>query len=151
MYETQCAACRQAFTPKRTTARYCSARCRLVAHRCPDSAQEPNSGPYMRSLAFQAPSEHPIQATLSPPSFETLKSQQPPAPKSALRLHPGSRSTGIMVCSDETWPGMYRVHLPDGHVTDMVNLTRAKDAAATLSNLCGGQLKLIRWEAVKAD
>jgi hypothetical protein len=33
----------------------------------------------------------------------------------------------------------------------MVNLTRAKDAAATLSNLCGGQLKLIRWEAVNAD
>jgi hypothetical protein len=34
---------------------------------------------------------------------------------------------------DQTWPGMWRVRLPDGHVTDMVNLTRAKDAAISLA------------------
>jgi hypothetical protein len=28
---------------------------------------------------------------------------------------------------------MWRVRLPDGHVTDMVNLSRAKDAAASLA------------------
>ncbi len=28
-----CAACGKAFEPKRTTARYCSSKCRLVAHR----------------------------------------------------------------------------------------------------------------------
>ena len=28
---------------------------------------------------------------------------------------------------------MYRVLLPDGHLTDMVNLTRAKDAAISLA------------------
>jgi len=28
---------------------------------------------------------------------------------------------------------MYRVRLPDGHLTDMVNLSRAKDAAACLA------------------
>jgi hypothetical protein len=34
---------------------------------------------------------------------------------------------------DGTWDGMFRVRLPSGHVTDMVNLTRAKDAATSLA------------------
>ena len=34
---------------------------------------------------------------------------------------------------DQMWQSMWRVRLPDGHVTDMVNLTRAKDAATTLA------------------
>ena len=29
--------------------------------------------------------------------------------------------------------GMWRVRLPDGYLTDMVNLSRAKDAAASLA------------------
>jgi hypothetical protein len=32
-----------------------------------------------------------------------------------------------------TWPGMWRVRLPEGYVTDLANLPRAKDAAATLA------------------
>jgi hypothetical protein len=34
---------------------------------------------------------------------------------------------------DPEWPNLWRVHMPDGHVTDMVNLSRAKDAAGTLA------------------
>jgi len=37
---------------------------------------------------------------------------------------------------DQAWPGMWRVCLPDGHLTDMVNLvnlSRATDAAASLA------------------
>ena len=34
---------------------------------------------------------------------------------------------------DLTWPGMWRVRLPEGYLTDMVNLSRAKDAAASLA------------------
>jgi hypothetical protein len=37
------------------------------------------------------------------------------------------------VVPDNDWPGLWRVHLPDGHVSDMVNLTRAKDAAVALA------------------
>ena len=36
---------------------------------------------------------------------------------------------GYTVVPDRDWPGMYRVRRPDGSVTDMVNLTRARDAA----------------------
>jgi hypothetical protein len=34
---------------------------------------------------------------------------------------------------DADWPKLYRVRLPNGHLTDMVNLTRAKDAARCLA------------------
>jgi hypothetical protein len=34
---------------------------------------------------------------------------------------------------DRQWAGMYRVQFRDGHLTDMVNLTRAKDAAVSLA------------------
>ena len=31
------------------------------------------------------------------------------------------------------WPGMWRVRLPGGHLSDIANLTRAKDAAQLLA------------------
>jgi hypothetical protein len=31
------------------------------------------------------------------------------------------------------WPGLYRVRLADGTLTDVVNLTRARDAAQVLA------------------
>jgi hypothetical protein len=36
---------------------------------------------------------------------------------------------GYTIVPDAEWPEMYRVRRPDGTLTDMVNLTRAKDAA----------------------
>lgn len=33
---------------------------------------------------------------------------------------------------DAKWPSMWRVHLPNGQVSDMTNLTRAKDTARSL-------------------
>jgi hypothetical protein len=34
---------------------------------------------------------------------------------------------------DQTCPGLWRVRLPGGHLTNTVNLSRAKDAAASLA------------------
>jgi len=34
---------------------------------------------------------------------------------------------------DAKWPNMWRVHLPNGQVTDMTNFTRARDTARSLS------------------
>jgi hypothetical protein len=34
---------------------------------------------------------------------------------------------------DRRWAAMYRVRFRDGHLTDMVNLSRAKDAATALA------------------
>jgi hypothetical protein len=38
----------------------------------------------------------------------------------------------IRVIPDEVWPGMWRVVLPGGSLSDLVNLARAKDAAAMI-------------------
>jgi hypothetical protein len=35
--------------------------------------------------------------------------------------------------ADKEWSGMYRVRRSDGSLTDMVNLTRARDAARTFA------------------
>ena len=43
----------------------------------------------------------------------------------------GRRCMPIEVLPDNQWPGMYRVHY-QGKISDMVNLTRAKDAAAAM-------------------
>ena len=37
------------------------------------------------------------------------------------------------VVPDADWPGMWRARLSDGRVSDMANLTRAKDAAISLA------------------
>lgn len=45
-------------------------------------------------------------------------------------------STGRLLATvqpDRRWAGMYRVRFRDGHLTDMVNLSRAKDAAIALA------------------
>ena len=51
------------------------------------------------------------------------------------QLRPLSNRRGVLATiePDETWPGMWRVRLPDGYLTDIVNLSRAKDAAASLA------------------
>jgi hypothetical protein len=40
---------------------------------------------------------------------------------------------GYTVVPDKKSPRMYRVRRPDGSLTDMVNLTRARDAAQGLA------------------
>jgi len=47
-----------------------------------------------------------------------------------LRLRTGRLLATVE--DDAEWVGMYRVRLPGGHLTDMANLTRAKDAAISL-------------------
>jgi hypothetical protein len=55
----------------------------------------------------------------------------------ALRWHGLQlrRGDGVVatVVADKEWPKLYRVHLSDGCITDIANLTRAKDAAAALA------------------
>jgi hypothetical protein len=45
------------------------------------------------------------------------------------RLYLGTRYSGYSVVPDQRYPTMWRVRSPDGSLSDMVNRTRAKDAA----------------------
>jgi hypothetical protein len=48
------------------------------------------------------------------------------------RLYLGTRLSGYSVVPDEQYPTMWRVKRPDGSLSDMVNLPRAKDAAMAM-------------------
>jgi len=48
------------------------------------------------------------------------------------KLMIGTRNSGAKIIPDSTWPGMFRAEYPPGVVSDMTNLTRAKDAAIGL-------------------
>ena len=49
-----------------------------------------------------------------------------------LRLSSGRRVLATLE-PDQQWPGLWRVRLPNGSVSDMVNKARARDAARTLA------------------
>jgi hypothetical protein len=105
-------ACRQCgieFTSRRSTATYCSSRCRAKSHRrIPLTANTEPQGAYAK-----AEDTNSAQTAFSDNS-RTLK-----LPK------------GIV--PDAKYPGMYRLLLPGGGLSDMVNLTRAKDALRALT------------------
>jgi|SRR5690242_18241960 hypothetical protein len=64
-----------------------------------------------------------------------------------LRLGVGGRFTGVSVVADCKWPGMWRVRMRDGRLSDMVNLTRAKDAAVAHARTRGrGVSEYLRWD-----
>jgi hypothetical protein len=48
-----------------------------------------------------------------------------------LRLHSGRLLATVE--PDQKWNGMWRVRLPGGHLSDMVNPIRARDAAISLA------------------
>ena len=50
----------------------------------------------------------------------------------ALHLGRGTQRLALVI-ADGRYPGMYRVRMPDGSLSDMVNLTRAKDAGLALA------------------
>ena len=47
--------------------------------------------------------------------------------------HGNNRNPLLTVEPDSKYPGMYRIRFPEGGLSDMVNLTRAKDAAMALA------------------
>ena len=44
----------------------------------------------------------------------------------------GRNSPSVEVVPDDKWPGMWRVKMPDGTLTDMVNRPRARDGAKSI-------------------
>jgi hypothetical protein len=55
-----------------------------------------------------------------------------PASWKGDRLYLGTRQSGYSVVQDVHYSSMWRVRRPDGRLSDMVNRTRAKDAALAM-------------------
>ena len=115
MMATACLACETEFQPRRSTARYCSARCRVAHARSRSDSPKGRQG--VRGAIISVTGHHPSSpaaeghsVTLTSP----IKRESKPLPE------------GIV--PDAKWSGMYRLRLPDGSLSAMVNLARAKDA-----------------------
>ena len=114
-----CRCCGRSFQPCRSTAIFCSPRCRVAAQRARD-----------RGTPIQVAATRPGVAADAVLSVTTPIGQKPQGVtlrRKPLKLDP-------RIVPDPKWPGMYRVRRPDDSLTDMVNLMRAKDALAK----CGG-------------
>jgi hypothetical protein len=105
------------FRPQRSTARFCSPRCRKATQRARDRGM-PISVVATRSGVG-------LEAVLSVTTTTGMSEGQKPQ-SVTLRRKPSKLDPRIV--PHPKWPGMYRIRRRDGSLTDMVNLTRAKDA-----------------------
>ena len=63
-----------------------------------------------------------------------------------MKLYIGKTFTGVSVEPDRQWPGMWRVHQGE-QISEMVNLTRAKDAAILWARPRGlGGNEVAHWD-----
>jgi hypothetical protein len=104
---TTCETCRKPFTARRGSARFCSDRCRVAAHR----ARAAVTGAMPRGATNKAVKAPPRSL----------------APAVTLRVPQG-------VVPDAVYRGMFRIRLPGGGLSGMINLTRARDALRTLNS-----------------
>ena len=107
--EATCAHCGNVFKPLRRSARFCGDRCRKRASRGGATAPTVPAGTFLSVTGHRD-----IRATIKL-IFVTLR-------------QPASLSESIV--PDGNYPSMYRLRLPDGSLSGLVNLTRARDALA---------------------
>ena len=69
-------------------------------------------------------------------SSSVIDQRSRPAASSLWQLYCGSRLL-LRVVPDDRWANMWRVQWPDGRLSDMVNLSRAKDAAVAYAQRAG--------------
>jgi len=114
-----CFACGSQFTPQRSTARFCTPRCRKASQRARD-----------RGMPLSVTATRPSVATgaILSVTASLRMSEEHKSRSVTLRQSHKPPKLDPRIVPDPKWPGMYRVRRPDGSLTDMVNLTRAKDA-----------------------
>ena len=83
---------------------------------CQDETRAINSGFFWSSQVLSG-------VTPSPQHIETTREIS--TKKAVARLP-------VRIVPDAKYPGMYRLRIPDGSLSDIVNLTRAKDALAEM-------------------
>ena len=115
-----CPNCGSQFRPQRSTARFCSSRCRKATQRARD-----------RGMPINVAATRPgvgVHAVLSVTATLGISREQKPQ-SVTLRRKPLKLDPRIV--TDGRWLGMFRLRLPDGSLSDLLNLARAKDALAT--------------------
>ena len=128
--------------------RYCSATCRKLASKARRTRPEtPVIGPITRARTPVEAVEgtEPLSGVTNLPNpylndvgWWVFRPEPLPEPIPLIQLRPWGRDLQMTfgrytVVPDPEFPAMYRIRRPDGSLTDMVNLTRARDAARHLA------------------
>jgi hypothetical protein len=126
-----CTICSHPFTARRSTAQYCSARCRQTAHRR-DCRQ-----PYKTFGITEESGVADVRFTGSRIGLIVDPGIQPsPGTSPATKRRPSEPSSIHVACfhliPDQHWPGMWRILLPSGRLSGMLNKSRATDALARI-------------------
>jgi len=112
-----CPACGSPFRPQRSTARFCSSRCRKVSQRARDRGMPIKVAPTRPGVA----TDTVLSVTATIRMSEGQKPQTVTLRRKSLKLDP-------RIVADANWPGLYRIRRADGSLSDMANLTRCRDA-----------------------
>jgi hypothetical protein len=125
---------RQASERRIKSARYCSPACRQAAYvaRRAARADVPHSE---RHKAFRGRvtdvGKRVTDVTGSTLHTSVTHALQPTEIPSKIRPK-NTALGGVSIVPDAKWPDMYRLRFADGSLSDMINLTRAKDALAAM-------------------
>jgi hypothetical protein len=112
-----CHACGSQFRPQRSTARFCSPRCRKATQRARDRGMPINVAATRPGVGLDAV----LSVTATIGMSEGQKPQSVTLKRKPAKLDP-------RIVPDPKWPGMYRIRRPDGSLSEMANLTRCRDA-----------------------
>ena len=112
-----CRHCGERFPLSRRDTTYCSSRCKQAAYRARSSVTAPEQ-PGGVTSALKSPEGTPGKVS---PLIRNKQQKRP------------HKVGGYSIVPDDRWPGMYRIRKPDGSLTDIVNLARARDAIAQLT------------------
>ena len=118
-----CPACGVQFRPQRSTARFCSPRCRKATQRARDRGMPINVAATRPGVGLDAG----LSVTRTIGMSEGQKPQSVTLRRKPPKLDP-------RIVPDAQWAGMYRIRRPNGTLTDMVNLTRAKEALVEMAS-----------------
>jgi hypothetical protein len=119
------------------TSKYCSSACRQAAYRTRRDIRNniPVSARPRRSVRRKL---RPLSACVTntprglwdTPHASVTRAEIPQ--RNQCAVPPQKKNLPREIVPDAKWAGMYRLRLPDGSLSDMLNLTRAKDALAEL-------------------
>jgi hypothetical protein len=112
-----CSACGSQFRPQRSTARFCSPRCRKATQRARD-----------RGAPIRVAAKRPSVATDAVLSVTTSIGMSAGQKPESVTLRRKPAKIDPRIVPDPKGPGMYRIKRPDGSLSDMANLTRCRDA-----------------------
>jgi hypothetical protein len=119
---------------------YCSRACRQAAYRLRKDIH--NNVPASARRRQPAKRRLPLPSACVTSAPERLPGSYPQTcvtrPEISQRVQgpatPKKRTLPPDIVPDAKWPGMYRLRLPNGRLSDLVNLTRAIDAVNPATN-----------------